>query len=234
MPNGIGDSLLKHLFPGRCLCCDLPSQRSLDLCVSCERCFRPLHQQCLLCAEPMIISGICGHCQQQPPAFSRVVAPFIYGHPLAQLITGLKHGRNLSAGRVLAHLLAEHLETRLSARPDCIVPMPLHRRRLLTRGFNQAREIARGVAAKTAIPLVDGMARRVVHTPMQQNLNRHHRASNLRNGFSASPRVAGLHIAVVDDVVTTTSTARAISATLAKAGAEKVEIWCVARTALEN
>jgi len=182
----------------------------------------------------MAISGICGYCQQHAPAFSRIVAPFIYGHPLDQLITGLKHGRNLSAGRVLAQLLAKHLETRLCVRPHCLIAMPLHRKRLFTRGFNQAREIARGVAAATGIALVDGLAHRVVHTPMQQNLNRQLRAKNLRNSFSASEEAAGLHIAVIDDVVTTASTARAISSALLSAGAADVEIWCIARTALEN
>lgn len=226
---------LNTLLPGLCLCCGLPSGRSIDLCAGCEREFKALEHQCQYCAEPLPASAICPHCLSKPPPFSRIVAPFVYGSPLDKLILALKYGGELSAGRALGNLLAEQLSARLQeSRPDCLAPMPLHWRRRFERGFNQSREIARALSQASAIPINNGLVRRIRNTPKQQGLTREQRQKNIRKAFVASPRCAGLHIAVIDDVVTTASTARAVAAALKAAGAREVEIWCLARRALEK
>jgi ComF family protein len=225
--------LTNALFPGVCLCCGLASGRDLCLCQGCEDALPQLDSQCLQCAEPLALTGLCGHCQKSPPAFSRIVAPYRYQFPLDRLILGLKHHRQLAASQVLGHLLAKHLRT-IKVAPDVVVAMPLHWRRRWMRGYNQARELARAVAGELQLPLADDRVCRSRHTAMQQQFNRSQRRANVNRAFTATGPCNGLHMAVVDDVVTTASTARAIAACLTNAGASKVEIWCVARTTLEN
>lgn len=236
MTNRLCETLLNGFFPGRCLCCELPSGRALDLCAACEAELPTLGNHCRICAEPLPVQGICGHCLDAPPDFFRILAPFRYASPLSELITALKHGGDLSAGRTLGALLARHVldPSQEVFMPQVLLPMPLHWRRLWARGFNQAGEIARVVAADAGIPLRGRLARRVANTPMQQQLDRRLRQRNLRGAFAAAPACANLHIAVIDDVVTTASSARALATALMGAGAASVQIWCLARTALEK
>ncbi len=225
-----------HLFPGLCVNCGLPSRRRIDLCAGCQATLPPAAAGCRLCAHPLEMPGICGRCLRSPPAFTSLFAPFRYQPPLSNLIQELKYGGRQATGAVLGTLLAEALKERLAPEqaPDLIVPVPLHWRRRLTRGFNQAREIAAAVAAGLAIPLAPGAVRRVIHTPPQEKLDRRQRERNLRRAFAAGPRVRDLSVAIVDDVVTSTATVRALASTLAEAGAGRVQVWCLARTALEK
>lgn len=225
-----------HLFPGLCVNCGLPSRRRIDLCAGCQATLPPAAAGCRLCVHPLEVPGICGRCLRSPPDFVSLFAPFSYQPPLSDLILELKYGGRQATGAVLGTLLAEALKEWLTpeATPDLIVPVPLHWRRRLSRGFNQAREIAAAVAAGLAIPLAPGVARRVAHTPPQEKLGRRQRERNLRRAFAASPRVRGQSVAIVDDVVTSTATVRALSTTLAETGADRIQVWCLARTTLEK
>jgi ComF family protein len=182
----------------------------------------------------MALKGICGNCLKSPPDFSRVYAPFIYGAPVDRLVLSLKHHRQLAAAEVLGDLMVRHLTNLPLQGVDVLLPMPLHWRRRFGRGYNQARELARVVSKQMGIPVDSTLARRTRHTAMQQQINRKHRRRNLRNAFMAEASCQHLRVAVIDDVMTTGSTARELASTLIKAGAADVQIWCVARTALEN
>lgn len=127
---------------------------------------------------------------------------------------------------LLGMLLAQHLQNEL---PDIWLPMPLHARRLQERGFNQAVEIARELSAKTGIPMQPGWATRVRDTPPQAGLKREARKKNMRGAFKCHQKVAGLHVGIVDDVMTTGSSLDELSATLKRAGAREVSCWVVAR-----
>ena len=113
-------------------------------------------------------------------------------------------------------------------RPDVVVPVPLGRRRERTRGFNQAREVARAVAEVLAVPLADGLVRRARETPPQAMLDAEARRTNLREAFildgTPPPRVL-----VVDDVSTTGATLGAVAAVLRRGGARFVGALAVAR-----
>src|SRR5690606_16846891 len=89
MTNRLCETLLNGFFPGRCLCCELPSGRALDLCAACEAELPTLGNHCQICAEPLPVQGICGHCLDAPPDFCRILAPFRYASPLSELITAL-------------------------------------------------------------------------------------------------------------------------------------------------
>ncbi len=223
-----------HLLPGLCLRCGLPSGRHLDLCPGCEADLAPLGSCCPCCAVPLPAPVLCGDCLASPPAFVRALAAYRYQPPLSDLVIALKSRRDLAAGKVLGTLLARHVAQQLGGNglPDLLVPVPLHWRRRLRRGFNQALELARPVARELSLPLAPALVRRSRHL-VQQHKQRHQRRRDLRDAFRVVGEVQGRHIAIIDDVVTTTGTARALSQALVASGAQTVEVWCLARTPFE-
>ncbi len=110
------------------------------------------------------------------------------------------------------------------------MPLPLHPARLAERGFNQAAEIAKVLSRLSGIAMDARLARRVRNTAAQTALPWHERATNMRGAFACDSDLAGLNIAVVDDVMTTGATLDEFARTLKKNGAARVENWVIART----
>ena len=229
-----------QLLPGLCLRCALPSGRQLDLCPGCESDFAGLGRCCRQCGVPLPSTvrclsqpsaDLCGSCLVDPPAFSRLIAAYRYEEPLSALVITAKNHRDLAAAQVLGRLLAAALIRQLTGqkRPEVLLPVPLHWRRRLARGYNQALELARPVARELDIPLASRLASRTRHLA-QQGLGRDERRRQLHRAFRVNGDVSNRHIAIIDDVVTTTGTVRALSRALMDAGAATVEIWCLART----
>lgn len=221
------------LFPPRCRLCGAPGAAGRDLCPGCHADLPWLGAACVRCALPLPAAGqLCGHCQRQPPAFDRVIAPFRYAAPLDHLVQRLKFHQDLAMARLLGQLLAEHLARQPGPRPALLLPVPLHRRRLAERGYNQSLEIGRVLRARLDIPLAPALARRVRHTEAQTTLPARGRRGNLRGAFrlaAAGPLPA--HVAILDDVLTTGSTAGELARLLRAAGARQVEVWVLARAA---
>ena len=161
---------------------------------------------------------------------------------LRQMVHRLKYANGLAEGIALGRLLAEH--PGLDAEPfSLVVPVPLHPVRLRARGFNQAMEIgrglvpvARGVAGgqRASMGLAHGMLCRVHDNRRQTGLSRKERQENTRGIFTAAPAVAGQNILLVDDVVTTGATLKEATKTLLEAGAARVAVAVVARTAIHG
>jgi ComF family protein len=196
----------------------------------CEPCVADLpwlpRGRCDTCAVPLASGTVCGACLDLPPRFDRVQTPFAYRFPVDALIHGLKYGGRLALARPLGEALAQAVPRDA----DAIVPMPLARGRLSERGFNQALEIARVVAARAGIPLLPLACRKVVDTPPQATLPWKERAKNIRRAFVCDADLRGKRIAVVDDVLTTGATLNELARVLRKAGAAEVAGWVVART----
>lgn len=227
----VGHQLLHALIPGRCTLCLASTNRNIDLCIGCEEDL-PWHGRvCRQCGLPIPVGDRCGTCIAKPPPFSTTRFSFLYQPPIPGLITRFKFGGDRVAGRVLSELLARQCEHLWSDdRPDVLVPVPLHRRRRRTRGFNQAELIAQSLSASTQIPVDPGLCRRIVDSPPQSGLTARERRSNLIRAFEASPRLRGRRIAIVDDVMTTGSTVSAVAREVARAGASNIEVVCIART----
>lgn len=220
-----------------CLLCDEPAEGSgLPLCNTCELELPWLQGHCTVCALPLPTAGlVCGACLKRPPAFSRVEAPWRYAFPVDSLITRFKHQSRWPMGRLLGGLLSHHLQQSFIdglPRPDALLPVPLATRRLRERGFNQAAMLARWLGRDLRLPVEDGVLLRVLDTPAQQGLSAVERRRNLRRAFAlaASAEVDGRHLALVDDVLTTGSTGDALARLLLKAGASRVDVYCLART----
>jgi len=182
--------------------------------------------RCPQCALPTLNGDVCGACLSHPPRYDRVSAAFVYAWPLAPLIQHYKYAGNLA----LAPLLAQALGERLTASADLIVPLPLSPQRLRERGFNQALEIARLLSQSTGVPLAAQACRRVRDSAPQAALPWAERARNIRAAFVCDADLAGLRVAVVDDVMTTGATLNELARNLRKAGAIEVQGWVVART----
>lgn len=142
------------------------------------------------------------------------------------LIGRFKYGGALHFGALLGRLLAARCAQR---RPDGLIPVPLHPARLSERGFNQARELARPLVRGGRLRLLDDVCCRIAATPPQAGLSAQQRYRNLAGAFAVTGDLAGRHVAIVDDVLTTGSTAAALSRELLRAGAVSVEVWAVAR-----
>jgi ComF family protein len=229
---------LKNIQPSRCLLCLAPGHYGGSLlCGGCHADLPWLHNACPLCAVPMPgPDQLCGQCQTRRPSYAQIVAPLRYAFPLDALIPAFKHHEQLAYGRLIAGLMVSaitfHYQERGQAYPDCLIAMPLHRRRLAERGFNQAQELARPIARQLDLTLRSDLLHRTRATPSQQGLAAKERRHNLVGAFTC-PRpeqLGGLHVALIDDVVTTGSTVEEATRTLLDAGAQSVSIWCAART----
>jgi len=203
------------------------------LCYGCE-CDLPWNRHaCLRCAMPLATRQVCGTCLQTPPLFGQAFCAFRYEEPVAGLLNRYKHGGKLACGHWLAHSLAGALAQRYQDEqmplPDCVLPVPLHWRRLRSRGFDQGLEIGRVLARRLALPLSTSL-RRQRATGSQQALNREQRQRNLAGAFVLQGQLPGRRVALVDDVLTTGSTASEIATLLHSTGVHEVHVWAVART----
>jgi ComF family protein len=187
-----------------------------------------LAARCVRCAVPLPAAGTCGECLAHPPAFEDAESCFEYRFPVDRLIHRFKYAGDLATGRWLALQLA--LGVADEPRPDLLVAPPLSKARLRERGFNQALEIGKVVAKKLRVPCDIAGIVRTHETAPQPGLGRRARRANLRGAFRCDLRLAGAHVAIVDDVVTTGATADALARVLKKAGATRVSVWSVART----
>lgn len=160
---------------------------------------------------------------------ARVFAPYRYAPPLDGFVQALKYHRRRALGRAMALLLAGRL-AREGPELDGLVPVPLHGSRLRERGYNQAVEIAQALGAQLRLPVLTRGIHRHAAAAGQTGRSAAQRLANVRDAFAVTRNVAGLKLAIVDDVITTGATVNALAARLVAAGAEPPEAWAVART----
>jgi ComF family protein len=182
----------------------------------------------------------CGDCLRTSPAFDATIVASDYVAPVDQLVLGLKFGDKLALAPLFAQLLADALlrfrtgASLSQSLPALLTAVPLSPARLQARGFNQSLEIARPLARLTGITLAPQLLTRIRDTRPQAQLAPQERRSNIAGAFDISPRyadsLAGLHIGVADDVITTGQTLNEIAATLKRHGVSRVTNLVFART----
>lgn len=223
---------IEHLCP----LCDERCEGDHPLCSACEADLPWLGGQCSICALPLPAAGMtCGQCLKRPPAFDHVATPWRFDFPVDSLITRFKHQSRWPFGRLLAEQLARHLLHAFDEglpRPSALLPVPLARKRLRQRGFNQVTMLADWLSPVLQIPVRNDLLQRIHDTPSQQQLDAAARHRNLRRAFALpDPQpLRGQHWAIIDDVLTTGATAEALARLLKRAGATRVDIYCLART----
>lgn len=248
-------SLLRHalaglaelLLPAVCPACSALTGEGAPFCPACARTFDPIAAPCPRCALPLAPVAehpgeprfapavVCLRCARTPRPWIGLRAPYAFAGELAVAIRRWKFTPDAGLTRPLAQLLVPSLAACADA--DALVPVPLHPARLRRREFNQSSLLARSAARalrrahRRAPPVLEAIDR-VRDTPPQSCLDADARHANLRGAFAVPPRksVAGLHLVLVDDVLTTGATATACARALLGAGARRVDVLTLART----
>jgi len=201
-----------RLAPPTCLLCGSPAEtEGLDLCRLCEA------------ALPASGSGL----ELAPAPLQALFAPWTYQWPIDRLVRSIKFRGDRCPARVLGTLLALRRARLPAPLPELLVPVPLHASRLRQRGFNQADELARHAARVLHRPRAPGLLQRVRASAPQSLSGGSERRRRLRGAFRCTRPLAGCTLALIDDVVTTGSTAIAAAEALRDAGARAIELWVV-------
>ncbi len=223
-----------HINPSPCTLCGKGESHSL--CPDCLRLLARVTGPVCRCGLPHgddatamanIAPPLCGRCIRQPPPFSASQSPLQYTFPVDALITRYKHRADLTVERAITPLLAG---TPLPwADTDAVCPLPVHWRRQWRRGFDQGTRLANLMGQYWQRPVLPALVRQRP-TPSQQGLTRRQRQRNLRKAFRCQRSVTGLRLILIDDVMTTGSSARAAAQCLIDHGAADVRVWTLART----
>jgi len=210
-----------------CFICGMKSRDGL-LCGGCldELPALPI-EHCPQCAVPAAGGQYCGACLTHSPHYDATRAAFEYRFPLEPMVIALKYHAQLPIAPFLARMMMEAIEP---VEADCIIPLPLHPKRLAERGFNQSAEIARCISRGWGIPMMLDACERDRYTQPQASLTGSDRHGNVRGAFRGTRDLAGLHVVVVDDVMTTGSTLDEVARVLKARGASRVTNLVAART----
>jgi ComF family protein len=228
MLNQVYEPLIGLIFPELCQRCGCAA--SGGFCAPCRADFVRNERACTICGCGPLPAGQRA-CTVHPPQWqlAHIIAPLVYAPPAEDYLHALKYSGERTLGRAFGQLLAEAAAHRVS-HVDAIVSVPLHSRRLVQRGYNQALEIARSTAAALRLPILRAGIARTRETLPQAQLDSRQRRANLACAFTAARSLHGLRLTVIDDVITTGSTVNALAGVLINAGATHVEAWAIART----
>ena len=226
-------NLLDWILPRQCLGCRQFSAGE-RLCSACLERFPLLKDSCCpSCALPFESEGghLCFSCLETPPPFRRTFALAIYRGILHDLVTRMKFRPEERIAEFLGRWLGESI-TLEEPRPEVILPVPLHSRRLRQRGFNQSAVIARQLSRQWGIPATPFLMERIRETAQQTGLSRVERKKNLSEAFRVlhPESIEGKRVLLVDDVYTTGATLLSAAAVLRDVGVASVDVAVVART----
>lgn len=235
-----GQLVLNVLLPPKCLKC---GSRVSDAHNICPDCWKGLYfisdPKCVICGFPfgtefgsdfsVIGEAFCAACQKSPHAFNKANAALRYDDESRSMILGFKHQDRTEYTQYFTKILYQAGRD-FWQDADILVPVPLHRKRLLKRRYNQSALLSESLAKKTGLSHIPEALERIKNTPPQQgNLDK--RSKNVKGAFKANLNIdlKGKNIVLIDDVYTTGSTADNCAKALKRAGAEKVYLLTVFR-----
>ncbi|MEM5529997.1 ComF family protein [Gammaproteobacteria bacterium AS21] len=228
-------SLLKNIwlkYIQTCVFCAKPDKN--NICANCIADLPWLTHTCTICALPLLSTAthlICKNCIQQKPRFNRVIAAFNYSFPIDVAVTKSKKEQARHHLNWLSYLLLTKLAGGYSSSsmPEVIIPVPISAKKKLYKGYNQTEQLAKAISGRLNIAYDDHVLTKIKDTPAQATLSAKQRKTNLIGAFSAHKHPY-LHVAIVDDVLTTGSTANELAKVLKDSGAKTIDIWVIART----
>lgn len=202
------------------------------LCAACQTGLPRIDIACGVCGLPLTAPDtICGDCLKQEKPYRQTICPLAYRHPVDHLLREFKERRPLVAAHALLPPLLQQLEQRYSDSPwpEVLVPVPMHWSKRVRRGFNQAQVLSYLLTEHIGVP-TQPLLRRPQRARNQKGLSRKQRLTNLHRAFTCESDLAGVRVAIIDDVITTCATGMAAADVLADAGADPIDLWALART----
>lgn len=218
-------------LPARCGGCGTIVDDVDSFCGECWKDLDFLQGGCSICGLPLEATGaeVCAACLTRPPRLDRIRAAVAYDDISRSIALRLKYGRKVG----LARTMSRYMRPLIGEVPSqaLLVPVPLHRSRLWHRGFNQSVLVARELSRRTGVPVAVDALKRVRATPPLKGLNMRQRRRTVAGAFRPGDKVdlRGRTVILVDDVMTTGSTANACARILKRAGAERVDLVSWAR-----
>lgn len=231
-------ALVDFVLPPRCAHCGIIVASDAGFCPDCWNALDFLSgPACARCDTPFDIAqgegAVCGACIADPPPYARVRVPLVYGAATRRVVLRLKYGRRTGLARLMARMMLPTLPAEARSGDWLLVPVPLHRWRLWSRGFNQSAEVARHLSHASGVPLTVDAIERHRRTPPLRGLGRIARARTVRGAFrlsdGAREAISGKSVLLVDDVFTSGATAAACARALLRGGAQRVEVVAFAR-----
>lgn len=223
-------SITQHWhLPAVCLLCKHPFRGTHAICELCHSLLQPIQQACSICRLALndAHAGKCGYCIKKKPLFDQVFSAYPFEEPLRTLLHHFKYQNGLYLSSLIVKLMLDALPPHY--RPTDLIPVPLHPKRLRQRGFNQAAELAKCLANQLSSSVHLQLCSKQVHTPTQVELNEIKRRQNLHHAFRVHSKPPK-HVTLIDDLLTTGSTANELARVLKQQGTEQVDVWCLART----
>ena len=226
------------LFQPRCYLCDMPIDNPQPfLCLICQQELPYLPgSHCPRCALPLRNNQQqCNGCNEQAPPWQHLIACMSYTLECQYLVKQYKFAQQPQLHLLFSQLLSRSISNQVIQHnyslPDALVAIPLHKKRLAKRGYNQAQLLAKVLAKQLHIPLIaEQQFIRTKNTQAQAQQAALERSNNMHNAFQIIQPITAKHIAIIDDVVTTGETMKAACQSLLTAGIEHIDIWCIART----
>jgi ComF family protein len=223
------------LFPAVCPLCEarLGPGRHDPVCAACwsafERLTPPLCGRCGMPAPSDEAATSCGACRDAAPPWDYAGAAASFAGTTREAIHAFKFNGRRTLVRPLAELMHEQCARAWSERPDAIVPVPLSPARERQRGFNQSQLLAERLGERLGVRVRPRWLVRSRPTAVQSDLTAAERRTNVAHAFAASRTVAGRHVLVIDDVITTGATVGECARALRASGARRIGVVAVAR-----
>jgi ComF family protein len=239
------ETLITFIYPAKCRRCEVPMglERIHYICDSCWEQIEFLTPPwCRICGIPLDYPEdaapdatlTCTDCRMDAPPYDRLRAVAFYEPTMREAIHLFKYQRKQVLAEPLIQLIIDHLPDDLATEAyDLLLPIPLHRKRLRERGFNQAEQLAKGIAKVWNVPIGADVLRRVRDTAPQSSLeSRHARRENIADAFEVhSPElIQGRRILLIDDIFTTGTTIYEALKVLKAADAAGVDVLTLSRT----
>lgn len=231
-------NVLKILYPDRCPLCD--KARPIGETGFCPECMKNLQiikePVCVLCGRPVFAPGVrCEDCKNKTVAYDGGRALYAYSDIFESLYKFKYMGRRVYA-KTYAREIVKHLGGWLDRiSPDALIPVPIHKKRLIRRGYNQSTELALEISKLTGIPVKATLAARIKNTTPQKLKGKEERALNVKKAFIVKENVVNLRrVVIVDDIFTTGSTIDSLALTLKKGGVSEVFFLSVSRAGISK
>ena len=211
-----------------CLLCHIPHRDRFAVCARCDQSLLMLGPSCQTCASPIPDSTVawCGACCFEKPSIDHVYTVYRFEEPLRTVLHEFKYHEGLYLTSYLSKLMQQALPNAYTT--ECLIPVPMHPKQLKLRGFNQSILLAKYLSSQINYPVDLQCCKKIINTPKQATLDAKTRRQNLENAFYISA-IPYQHVTLVDDLITTGSTANEIAKRLKQAGARRVDLICCAK-----